>query len=139
MSNRIEIDFNAVLRDLDGEPFEENDKDGDVREITLGQLARVALVANVASDKGDQAQVYKRFRLAEKLLGKTLDEDEDEQKKYAVVSLNITQRKMIADAVFRYVRAPVTMHGQPMPHGAVLFSRCNEILSIESDVEEDEE
>ncbi|HAM56383.1 MAG TPA: hypothetical protein DCQ64_13690 [Candidatus Rokubacteria bacterium] len=138
MSQRIEVDFTTVLRNLDGEPFSDRLADGSEQLVTLGHLAKTALTANVLGDKGDQTEVFKRCRLAEKLSNGSLDDDETAAA-YAKLSLNMAQRKMIADRIFAFVRMPRTIHGAGMPEGMVLFYRANDLLEIQSDVDEEKE
>ena len=139
-SPKIEIDFNAVLKDLDGEPYDEPDAQGNKVPITLGKLSCAALTANVPGDKADQGVVFKRCRLAERLNGKPLDEDEeDDSPKFKVLSLNLTQRKVISERIFAFARMPRTVQGYPLAEGMMLFYRCNEILEIKSDLDDDEE
>ena len=57
----MKIDFSAVIKDLDGDPVKDGEKDA-----TLGRVACSALLASYADEQGLRAEdKVKRFRLAE--------------------------------------------------------------------------
>src|SRR5262249_33931299 len=57
----MKIDFSAVIKDLDGAPVKDGDKDA-----TLGRVACTALLASYADEQNLPAEdKVRRFRLAE--------------------------------------------------------------------------
>jgi len=145
VGTRIEIDFNAVLKDMDGEAFTEPDKnapDGK-RDITLGWMSRTALTASLPDDKGDGAEIYRRCQLAERIINKALDEEEeDDNPRFAVVELNKTQRGKISKRIWQWAKMPLMLNnGQtiPRPEGDIMIYRSDALLGIEHDDEEDED
>jgi hypothetical protein len=57
----MKIDFSAVIKDLDGDPVKDGEKDA-----TLGRVACTALLAGYADEQSlSGEEKVKRFRLAE--------------------------------------------------------------------------
>ena len=143
MGTRIEVDFNVVLTDMDGEPYTEADKKAPEgkRDITLGWMARTALTSTLPDDKGDGADIYKRCQLAERIINKPLDEEEeDEAPKFTVVELNKTQRTKISKRIFQWAKMPIPLQNgstYQRPEGDIFIYRCDALLGIEHDDEEE--
>lgn len=87
------VNFNAVLLNMNDEPFKAKDDDGGECDLRLGEVCVIALTAQLPNDKADGVTKLKRFNLAREIQGGS------DKEEYAALQLSSTKKKRIEEAV----------------------------------------